>query len=49
MTVIGCRNWKPNECTRCGAIWGASNCFEAIKFTTKKDLEDYYKSKVESN
>ena len=42
---IGCENWAPNKCTRCGALLGASSCFKSIKFDTDEELKDYYISK----
>ena len=41
----GCENWEPNKCVRCGALWGASDCFKSIHFDTDKELEDFYISK----
>jgi len=41
----GCENWEPNKCVRCGAMFGASSCFKPIKFGTKAELDEFYKSK----
>jgi len=41
----GCENWKPNKCTGCGAYLGASSCFKPIRFETKEELDNFYKSK----
>ena len=43
--IKGCKNWEPEKCIRCGALYGASNCLELIEFETEKELGNYYKSK----
>jgi len=47
MGFTGCKNWEPNKYVRCGAHWGASSCFDPIRFETKKEIDEYYISKGE--
>lgn len=45
MGFTGCKNWRVGKCVRCGAYWGASSCFDSIRFETKEEADEYYKKK----
>jgi len=45
--MIGCRDWEPNKCIRCGAYLGMSSCFKPFK-GTKEEIELYYKCKKDN-
>ena len=42
LVMIGCKNWKPKKCVRCGASLGLSDCFDPFEGTLE-ELVSYYK------
>ena len=44
--MIGCKDWLPKKCLRCGAYIGASTCFNSFKGTKEEIIEYYDKRKL---
>ena len=44
--MIGCKDWLPKKCLRCGAYIGASACFNLLK-GTREEIMEYYEGRKE--